>query len=172
MLKMLKWKGFGSFGRNAMRSLILAIFSFAALLSVSPSVSAQGTQPTPQLTPTPQPNPQLTPTPQTTPQSTPQPTPRPTPSTAASSQPTTPADYMRAWPEPGRYHPCPASVGLPNGRTVCLGLDDERRRPRARHMVRRVAIWGCRVVGSSYPGRKYARDLPIVARHPGYATSW
>jgi len=33
--------------------------------------------------------------------------------------------------EPGEYRPCPASVEL-NGRVVCLGLDDEKRRPRAR----------------------------------------
>jgi hypothetical protein len=139
---------------NVMRSLIFAVSFVAALLSVSSSAFAQGAQPIPQLTPqptpqlTPQPTPQLTPqpipqlVPQPTPQLTPQPTPSPTPSTAASSQPTTPADYMRAWPEPGRYHPCPASVGLPNGRTVCLGLDDERRRSRTRHVLRPIASWG------------------------------
>src|SRR6516164_8228532 len=118
-----------------MRSLIFAVLFVAALLSVSSNAFAQGAQPIPQLTPQP--------TPQPTPQLAPQPTPSPTPSTAASSQPTTPpADYMRAWPEPGRYHPCPSSVGLPNGRTVCLGWDHERRRPRARHVARPVAIWG------------------------------
>jgi hypothetical protein len=128
-----------------MRSLIFAVFFVAALLSVSSSALAQDAQLNPQ---TPQPAPQLTPQP------TPQPTPSPTPSTAASSQPTTPADYMRAWPEPGRYHPCPASVGLPNGRTVCLGWDEERRRPRTRHVARRVvASWGCRCCW--YPGALY-----------------
>jgi len=141
-----------------MRSLIFALF--AALLSFSSSASAQGTQPIPQPTPqlTPQPTPQLTPTPQRTPQSTPQPNPSPTPSTAASSQPTTPPEYMRAWPEPGRYHPCPASVGLPNGRTVCLGWDDERRRSRAR----------CGKTGSNL-----GLGLPVllVACIPG-AASW
>src|SRR6516225_5424768 len=95
-----------------MRSLIAAVFFVATLLSVSSSAFAQGAQPTPELNP--QPTPQLTP----------QPTPGPTPSTASSSQPTTPPDYMRAWPEPGRYHPCPASVGFGNGRSVCLGLDE------------------------------------------------
>jgi hypothetical protein len=139
-----------------MVSLNFAGFSVVALLSISSSAFAQGAQPTPQPTQptpqlTPQPTPQLTPqpTPQLTlqpnPQPTPQPTPKPTPSapsSAASSQPTTAADYMRAWPEPGRYHPCPASVGFPNGRTVCLGWEDERRRPRTRHVARRVASWG------------------------------
>jgi hypothetical protein len=138
-----------------MRSLILAVFFLAAVLSVSSRAFAQGAQPTPQLNPqpppqlNPQPTPQLTPqpspqlNPQPNPQLTPQPTPTASPSTAASSQPTTPQDYMRAWPEPGpRYHPCPASVGLPNGRVVCLGWDDERRRPRTRPLVRRVASWG------------------------------
>jgi len=128
----------GQLQENAMPSLIPAVFFLAALLSVSSSAFAQGAQPTPQLTP--QPTPQLTPQP--TPQGTPQPTPSPTPSTA-SSQSTTPPEYERAWPEPGpRYHPCPASVGLPNGRVVCLGWDDERRRPRTRPVVRRVASWG------------------------------
>jgi hypothetical protein len=102
---------------NAMRSLIATVLSVATLLSVSSSAFTQGAQLNPQ---TPQPTPQLTP----------QPTPSPTPSTAASSQPTTPADYMRAWPEPGRYHPCPASVGFGNGRSVCLGLDEPRRHVR------------------------------------------
>src|SRR6516162_4731406 len=124
---------------NAMRSLVLAVFFLAALLSVGASAFAQDTQPIPQLNP--QPTPQLTPQP--TPQLTPQPTPSPTPSMASSSQSTTPPEYERAWPEPGpRYHPCPASVGLPNGRVVCLGWDDERRRPRTQRLVRRVASWG------------------------------
>jgi hypothetical protein len=117
---------------NAMRSLIATVLSVATLLSVSSSAFAQGAQLNPQ---TPQPTPQLTPQP------TPQPTPSPTPSTAASSQPTTPADYMRAWPEPGRYHPCPASVGFGNGRSVCLGLDEPRRH------VRHVASYGHYVPG-------------------------
>jgi hypothetical protein len=123
-----------------MRSLILAVFSVAALLCVNSDALAQGVQPIPQLTPqpntqpTPQPNTQLTPLPNT------QPTPSPPPSAAASSQATKPSEY-RAYPEPGRYHPCPASVGFPDGRTVCLGLD-ERRRPRTWHVARRVASWG------------------------------
>jgi hypothetical protein len=108
---------------NAMRSLIATVLSVATLLSVSSSAFAQGAQPNPL---TPQPTPQLTP----------QPTPSPTPSTAAPSQPTTPADYMRAWPEQGRYHPCPASVGFGNGRSVCLGVDEPRRH------VRHVASMG------------------------------
>jgi hypothetical protein len=153
--KCLRCRGKGCRQRreSAMRSLIFAVFSVAALLSASSNAFAQGAQPIPQLTPqptpplAPQPTPQLTPpTPQLNPKTTPQPTsppiPSETPSTAASSQPTTPENYMRAWPEPGSYHPCPASVGLPNGRTVCLGLDDERRRPRTRYVARRVASWG------------------------------
>jgi hypothetical protein len=140
-----------------MRSLILAVFSVAALLCVSSDALAQGVQPIPQLTPqpntrptpqlsiqptpqpntqTPQPNTQLTPLPNT------QPTPSPPPGAAASSEATKPSEY-RAYPEPGRYHPCPASVGFPDGRTVCLGLDDVRRRPHSRHVARRVANWGC-----------------------------
>ena len=94
-----------------MRSLIAAVFFVVTLLSLSSSAFAQGAQPMPQVTP------------QQTPQLTPQPIPTPSPSTAAPSQPTTPPDYMRAWPEPGRYHPCPASVGFGNGRSVCLGLE-------------------------------------------------
>ena len=54
-----------------MRSLILAVFSLAALLSVSASAFAQGAQLTPQSTP------------QLTPQPTPQPIPGPSPSTAS-----------------------------------------------------------------------------------------
>ena len=110
-----------------MRSLIATVFSVTTLLSVSSSAFAQGAQPTPQ------PTPQLTP----------QPTPGPTPSTASSSQPTTPPDYMRAWPEPGRYHPCPASVGFGNGRSVFLGLDEPRRHVRHVH----VASYGHYVPG-------------------------
>ena len=106
-----------------MRSLIFAVLFVAALLSVSSSASAQGPEPTPQPTP--------------------QPIPTPTPTTAASSQPTTPQDYMRAWPEPGRYHPCPASVGFGNGRSVCLGLDEPRRHVRHVH----VASYGHYVPG-------------------------
>ena len=101
-----------------MRSLIAAVLLVATLLSVSSSAFAQGAQPIPQ--PTPQPTPQLTPQP--SPQLTPQPTPGPTPSTASSSQTT--KEEFRAWPEPGRYHPCPSSVGFGNGRSVCLGLDE------------------------------------------------
>jgi hypothetical protein len=45
------------------------------------------------------------------------------------------AEPIRTWPEPGRYHPCPSSVGLPNGRTVCLGLDEPRRHVRHVHVA-------------------------------------
>ena len=120
-----------------MRSLIAAVLLVATLLSVSSSAFAQGAQPIPQ--PTPQPTPQLTPQP--TPQLTPQPTPGPTPSTASSSQTT--KEEFRAWPEPGQYHPCPASVGFGNGRSVCLGLDEPRRHVRHVH----VASYGHYVPG-------------------------
>jgi hypothetical protein len=63
-----------------MRSLILTVFSVAALLHVSFNAFAQGVQPIPQLTP--QPNIQSTPQPPPTAQ----PTPSPTTSAAASSQ--------------------------------------------------------------------------------------
>ena len=79
-----------------MRSLILAVFS-AALLSVSCSAFAQGAQPIPQPT-------------------IPSPTPRAVPYQPSSSE------YHVSYAEPGRYHPCPASVGF-NSRTVCLGLE-------------------------------------------------
>ncbi len=115
-----------------MRFLILAVFSVAALLCGISGAFAQGVQPIPQ------PNTQLNPQPNTQPNT--QPTPQPTPGAAASSQATKPSEY-RAYPEPGRYHPCPASVGFPEGRTVCLGLD-ERRRPHARHVGRRITSWG------------------------------
>jgi hypothetical protein len=95
-----------------MRSLIATVLFVATLLSFSSSAFAQTAQPSPQPTP--------------------QPTPGPTPSTASSSQPT--KEEYRAWPEPGRYHPCPASVGFGNGRSVCLGLD-ERRHVRHVHMA-------------------------------------
>ena len=120
-----------------MRSLIATVLSVATLLSVSSSAFAQGAQPIPQ--PTPQPTPQLTPQP--SPQLTPQPTPGPTPSTASSSQTT--KEESRAWPEPGRYHPCPSSVGFGNGRSVCLGLDEPRRHVRHVH----VASYGHYVPG-------------------------
>ena len=130
-----------------MRSLIFAVFFVAALLSASSIAFAQGAEPTPQ--PTPQLTPQLTPA--------------PTPSTAASSQPTTPPEYMRAWPEPGRHHPCPASVGLANGRTVCLGWDDGRRRSRTRHVARPVqsGAGAAGAAGSFYPGRFLVRCVSL-----------
>jgi hypothetical protein len=126
----IKSGGAASSGENAMRSLIVAVFS-VALLCVSSGAFAQDVQPIPQ------PNTQ----PSTRP--TAQPTPRPTPGAASSSQPT-PSEYT-SYSEPGRYHPCPASVGFPDGRVVCLGWDDERRRSHTRHVARRVASrgWGC-----------------------------
>jgi hypothetical protein len=110
-----------------MRSLIAAVFFVATLLSVSSSAFAQGAQPTPELNPqrTPQPAPQLTP----------QPTPGVTPAPAPSSQSTSAHEEYRAWPEPGRYHPCPASVSFGNGRSVCLGLDEPRRHVRHVHVA-------------------------------------
>jgi hypothetical protein len=132
-----------------MRSLIATVFSVATLLSVSSSAFAQGAQPTPELNPQP------------TPQPAPQPTPGPTPSTASSSQPTTPADYMRAWPEPGRYHPCPSSVGFGNGRGVCLGLDEPRRPVRHVHVARSADGYGYR----HHYGYHYGYAVPVFEKN-------
>ena len=79
-----------------MRSLIAAVYSVATLLSVSSSAFAQGAQPT-----------------------APPPPPIGSPSTVAIPS----AGETRLWREPGRYHPCPASVSFGNGRSVCLGLE-------------------------------------------------
>jgi hypothetical protein len=49
----------------------------------------------------------------------PSPTPSLGPSSQSSSTYNTPAIK-----ETGRYHPCPASVGFGNGRSVGLGLDE------------------------------------------------
>jgi hypothetical protein len=49
--------------------------------------------------------------------------------------------------EAGRYHPCPASVGLPDGRTVCLGLDQPRRHV---HVSKRSRCWGWSLYLNSY----------------------
>jgi hypothetical protein len=132
-----------------MRSFIATVFSVATLLSVSSSAFAQGAQPTPELNPQP------------TPQPAPQPTPGPTPSTASSSQPTTPPDYMRAWPEPGRYHPCPSSVGFGNDRSVCLGLDEPRRRVRHVHVARSADGYGYR----HHYGYHYGYAVPVFEKN-------
>jgi len=132
-----------------MRSLIAAVLLVATLLSVSSSAFAQGAQPIPQ--PTPQPTPQLTPQP--SPQLTPQPTPGPTPSTASSSQTT--KEEFRAWPEPGRYHPCPSSVGFGNGRSVCLGLDEHV------HVARSADGYGYR----HHYGYHYGYAVPVFEKN-------
>jgi hypothetical protein len=115
----------GSSIENAMRSLIATVLSVATLLSVSSSAFAQGAQPAPSAQPAPPVSPG-----QPGPTVSPGPTPAPAPS----------VEY-RAWPEPGRYHPCPASVGFGNGRSVCLGVDEPRRH------VRHVASYGHYVPG-------------------------
>ena len=99
-----------------MRSLIAPVFCVAALLFVNSGALGQDTQPIPAPTPS-----------------------APTPS---PSNPPPPWYEELSYKERGQYHPCPASVGLPNGRVVCLGWDDERRRPRTQRLVRRVASWG------------------------------
>jgi hypothetical protein len=112
-----------------MRSFILAVCSVAALLSFSSGAFAQGAEQTPQPI-----------TPQSTPQPAAQPIPQVTPSATPGVVPTVVSEPPLS--ERGRYHPCPASVELANGRNVCLGVYDERRRPRTRHVARRVAGWG------------------------------
>jgi len=99
-----------------MRSLIAAVFSVATLLSANSGTFAQGAQPGP--------GPMLGPGA----------TPNPAPSSQSSSE-----EAPRAWPEPGRYHPCPASVAFGTGRSVCLGLDEPRRHA---HAARRSRCWG------------------------------
>ena len=126
-----------------MRSLIATVLSVATLLSVSSSAFAQGAQPTPELSPQP----------------THQPTPGPTPSTASSSQ-TTKEEY-RAWPEPGRYHPCPSSVGFGNGRSVCLGLDEPRRHVRHLHVARSADGYGYR----HHYGYHYGYAVPVFEKN-------
>jgi hypothetical protein len=137
-----------------MHSLVIAIFSAAAFLSVNSSAFAQSVQPAPGLTPADSisaiPNGyaggkisvgnlvQLGPLMTVTaiegdnaicqwqdPYSTKQYTARfpiaklTVVKAAASSQPS--SEYTTSYSEPGRYHPCPASVELANGRNVCLG---------------------------------------------------
>ena len=83
-----------------MRSLIAAVLSVAALLSVNSGAFAQGAQPPIAQPPIAQPQgaqPEVA-----------QPNPRPTPSSEYS--------YV----EHGQYHPCPSSVRF-NGRNACLG---------------------------------------------------
>ena len=106
---------------NAMRSLIARALSVATLLSVSSSAFAQGAQPAPSA----------------------QPAAPPPIIGKPSTVPSPSGGELRAWPEPGRYHPCPASVGFGNGRSVCLGLDEPRRHVRHGH----VASYGHYVPG-------------------------
>jgi hypothetical protein len=117
---------------NAMGPLIAVVFSVAALLSAISGAFAQGAEPgsSPTVSPSVTPGPSPTPSPSSTPN--PSPTPSPGPSPQSSSTYNTPPIK-----ETGRYHPCPASVGLPNGRTVCLGLDQP-----ARHVARRPRCRG------------------------------
>jgi hypothetical protein len=85
---------------NAMRSLIAAVFSVAALLSVNSGAFSQRVQPQgvqPQAA-----QPQVA-----QPQAT-----EPKPNAASSSE--------YSYEEHGRYHPCPSSVRF-NGRNACLG---------------------------------------------------
>jgi len=88
------------YAENAMRSLIAAVLSVAALLSVNSGAFAQGAQPQgaqPQITQPQGAQPQIA-----------QPTPGPTSSSEYSYE------------EHGRYHPCPSSVRF-NNRPACLG---------------------------------------------------
>jgi hypothetical protein len=130
---------------NPMRS---AVFCVAVLLSVTSGSFAQNAQPSASpapggLTPTPTPNPSPTPSPGLKPE------PSPAPSTQASSE-----ESPKAWPEPGRYHPCPASVGFSPGRSVCLGLDEPRRHVRHMHVARWSGCW-CWPCRNSYSNWAY-----------------
>ena len=75
-----------------MRALIVAVFSVAVLLTVSFGALAQGAQPAAP------------------------PPPVGSPSAVPSFESEPPLT------EPGRYHPCPASVAF-DGHNVCLGLE-------------------------------------------------
>jgi len=112
-----------------MRCLIAAVFSFAALLSIGSGTFAQGVEPGPG------------PTPGVAP------IPSPVPSSPSPSESTTPP--IR---ETGRYHPCPASVGFGNGRSVCLGLDEPRRYV---HVARWSRCWGWPLYSNSYSNWAY-----------------
>jgi hypothetical protein len=126
--------------RNTKRSLtrpsIAAVV--AALLSANSGALAQDVSPGPAPGPAPTvPAPTVSPAPTVNP--------GPTVSPAPSSQSST-EETSRAWPEPGRYHPCPASVSFGNGRSVCLGLDEPRRHVGHVH----VARWSGHYVPGGY----------------------
>jgi hypothetical protein len=118
------------------RPSIAALVFVAALLSANsaqpgpaPTVSPGPTSGAAPLAPAPPVPAPTVPAPTVSPGPTPgaAPTVLPTVSPAPSSQSSTEETSPRAWPEPGRYHPCPASVSFGNGRSVCLGLDEPRR---------------------------------------------
>ena len=146
-----------------MRALIATVFSVAVLMSPNSGVLAQSAQPSPSPVPnvvpspnpptptvTPSPSPTLSPTlptlSPTLPAPSPSPTPSPAPSSAASSINTPPIR------ETGRYHPCPASVGFGNGRSVCLGLDEPRRHV---HVARWSRCWVWPLYSNSYSNWAY-----------------
>ena len=87
-----------------MRSLIAAVFTITALLSVYSESFAQGAQPEPAQPQTAQP--------QTAQPQAAQPSPGPTLS-------------QYSYEEHGRYHPCPSSVRFA-GRAACLGCPSPR----------------------------------------------
>jgi hypothetical protein len=118
--------------RGFTRPSIAAVVFVAALLSANSGAFAQDAQPGPGPTVSPGPTPGPGPTVK----------PGPTVSPAPSSQSST-EEIPRTWPEPGRYHPCPASVDFGNGRSVCLGVDEPRRHVRHVH----VASYGHYVPG-------------------------
>jgi hypothetical protein len=148
-----------------MCSLIGAVFSVAALLSATSGAFAQGAQPgptpgpgltvpAPKVSPGPTPGVAPRPTFAPTPDAAPTPptaNPGPTVSPAPSSQSST-EETARAWPEPGRYHPCPASVSFGNGRSVCLGLDEPRRHGYRHHYGH---YYGYAVPVFEYSGNAY-----------------
>jgi hypothetical protein len=93
-----------------MRTLIAAVFSVAALLSVSSGAFAQGAQ----IVPAPPPQ-GAQPIPGAPPAQGAQPA-QPIPSASTTSL----SEYSPTYEEHGRYHPCPSSVRF-NGRNACLG---------------------------------------------------
>jgi hypothetical protein len=138
-----------------MRALIATVFSVAVLMSPNFGVLAQGAQPsaptTPNVAPSLNATPNVTPSPNPAPSITipapgPSPTPNP-PSSQSSSVNITPP--LR---ETGRYHPCPASVGFGNGRSVCLGLDEPRKHV---HVARGSRCWVWPLYSNSYSNWAY-----------------
>jgi hypothetical protein len=159
--------------RSFTRPSIAAMVFVAALLSANSGAFAQDAQSGPAPT-VPAPTvPAPTVSPGTTPSPAPAASPGTTPTLAPSSQSST-EQIPRAWPEPGRYHPCPASVSFGNGRSVCLGLDEPRRHGYRHHYGHHYgyAVPVFESNGNAYygfPAPSYIHaPWPIYGYGPGY----